>query len=311
MNKCPEDCKFLCYRQIIIDKKLTCNLGNCMNDKELQKSRKCSFRHDGFTYSYRNNFDVKFKTQDGIRIPFNEPLSERFLYFPVYTFKESELDQFDQKTPEFILLDVAFDLTLVSFHRSDKHNYLRQHLYITSSTEHPNEFVLMMQNMYFSVYLINICDRRLAKQKEYKSNDLLIGDDYENIRFKEGIEILEEIYRYIPCGLNCTFHEHNISLCYEFQKNLKVCVLNKNVDGEDYYFNIGKLGIVIVVNYMDCLHQIRIQHPNVRLNDKHELDENFEISEGGTGWSVFVKEFHLEGFYKPVIKPLTIGSFMN
>ena len=67
----------------------------------------------------------------------------------------------------------------------------------------------------------------------------------------------------------------------------------------------------MVVNYIDWLHQIRIQHPNVRLNDKHELDENFEISEGGTGWSVFVKEFHLEEFYKPVIKPLTIGSFMN
>ena len=182
---------------------------------------------------------------------------------------------------------------------------------MTSFTEHLNKFVLMMQNMYFSVYLINICDRRLAKQKEYKSNDLLIGDDYENIRFKKGIEILEEIYRYIPYGLNCTFYEHNISLCYEFQKNLKVCVLNKNVNREDYYFNIGKLGIVMVVNYMDWLHQIRIQYPNVGLNDKHELDENFEISEGGTGWSVFIKEFYIKEFYKPVIKPLTISKLIS
>ena len=64
MSGCPEDCKFLCCRQIIVDKKLTCNLGSCKNEKDLQKSRKCRFRHDGFTYSYCNNFDIKFKIQN-------------------------------------------------------------------------------------------------------------------------------------------------------------------------------------------------------------------------------------------------------
>ncbi|CAG8562435.1 8380_t:CDS:1 [Scutellospora calospora] len=311
MSKCPEDCKYLCCRQIIVDKRLTCNLGNCKNDKDLQRSKKCGFQHDGFTYSYHNNFDIKFKNQDGIRIPYNEPLSERFLYFPLFRFNDNELNQFDQKTPEFILLDIAFDIILVSFHGSNKHNQLRQTLQLTSSTEYSNDFIPMMQNMFFSIYLINICDKRLAKQKEYKAEDFLIGNNFENIQFREGIEILDEIYRYIPCGLDCTFHDHNISLCYEFRKNLKVCVLNKNINGEDYYFNIGKFGIVMIVNYMDWMHQIRIQHPNVEDKDKHELDENFQISEGGTGWSVFIKEFYLESFYKPVIKPLTISNFMS
>ncbi|CAG8720979.1 8395_t:CDS:2, partial [Scutellospora calospora] len=50
MSKCPEDCKYLCCRQIIVDKRLTCNLGSCKNDKDLQRSRKCGFQHDGFTY---------------------------------------------------------------------------------------------------------------------------------------------------------------------------------------------------------------------------------------------------------------------
>ncbi|CAG8445446.1 6586_t:CDS:2 [Scutellospora calospora] len=285
MSKCPEDCKYLCCRQIIVDKRLTYNLGACKNDKDLQKSRKCGFRHDGFTYSYCNNFDIKFN--------------------------DNELNQFDQETPEFILLDIAFDLTLVLFHGSNKHNQLRQTLQLPSSTEYSNDFILMMQNMFFSIYLINICDKKLAKQQEYKAEDFLIGNNFENIQFKEGIEILEEIYRYIPCGLDCIFHDYNISLCYEFRKNLKVCILNKKVEGEDYYFNIEKFGIVMIVNYMDWLHQIRIQHPNVEEKDKHELDRNFQISEGSTRWSVFIKEFYLESFYKLVIKPLTISNFMS
>jgi hypothetical protein len=276
-----------------------------MGDKSLQRSKRCNFKHDGYTYSYLENYELKFNQKSSV--PYNEPLLKRFQFFPVFLFKENEINS----GLDYNLLDIAFDLKLVSYHGSKKHTLYRESLRTPSSTDYVNEYIPMMENMFFSIFLINICDKTLAKKKEYTLEDLMEKNTFEEKVFKEGIHILEEKYVYIPCGLDCRFQEHEISLCFEFKNNFKVCLLNKNMYLEDYYFNVGKFGIVMIINYMDWLHQIRIQHPNVENEDKHEFDENFEISEGGTGRSVLIQEFFIQGSYKPIIKPVTYDTLLN
>jgi hypothetical protein len=305
MSRCPEDCKLLCCKQRITEKKLACNLGVCMSDKILQRSQRCNFKRDGYTYSYLENYDLKYNLKS--KVPYNEPLLKRFHFFLVFLFKQNEINS----GLDYNLLDIAFDLKLVSYHGSKKHVLYREPLRTPSSTDYNNEYTPMMENMYFSIFLINICDKTLAKKKEYTLEDLMEKNTFEEKVFKEGIYVLEEKYVYIPCGQDCSFQEHNITLCFEFRNNFKVCLLNKNAHLEDYYFNIGKFGIVMIVNYLDWLHQIRIQNPNVENNDKHEFDENFKISEGGTGRSVLIKEFFIQGSYKPILKPVTYDKLIN
>ncbi|CAG8579199.1 11729_t:CDS:2 [Dentiscutata heterogama] len=77
---------------------------------------------------------------------------------------------------------------------------------------------------------------------------------------KNAFKVISETYAYILYSSDCPFTTHNITLCFIFKNKMDVCLLNRNVEGEHNFFNIGKFVLIITASYTDWA--INLKHPD-------------------------------------------------
>jgi len=102
------------------------------------------------------------------------------------------------------------------------------------------------------------------------------------------------------CQETCVFTSHRVAICVKFDKNTKMCILNRNIDDQDNFFNRGKFVIFTTVNYLNPFFDIRRNYPNV--TDLYLLRDTFNASTGIVGHSVFFRKFNIQGAYKPKVE---------
>ena len=165
-----------------------------------------------------------------------------------------------------------------------------------------NNYFPLQKNMYLTFLLAIVCDRDTAKQQVYRADDIINNpqEDLKDFTTKSPFRIVGETYGYIPCGGDCAFTTHSMTLCFKFKNKMDVCMLNRNVDGEHNFFNIGKFVLIITASYMDWA--MRFKNPDDA--NYFSFGNRRELENGNVGHSVMIQDLKIQLAYKPIIKPI-------
>lgn len=287
---CPADCPLLCCNNSIRQPNINCSIGECASDEKLDL-KICGYNHDEYTvYSDWKVADFDNQKKDG-DIPYFLYPTARFDYYTM--FQEITFDK-------IILQDIQIEIELLAYHGSNRNIKLFTDNLEIPTREGTETLLPLMGKMYFTAYLVLICDIDLAKKKNYTPSDFL--RDPNNLTYiepKNSVKILEKYTIEILCQEECVFSSHRIAMCVKFAKDTKMCLLNKNVQNEDVFFNRGKFVLFTVINYLDPLFDVRRNYPNVQ--NSYLFGDGFNVATGTVGHSIFFRKFHIQGAYKPAV----------
>ena len=134
--------------------------------------------------------------------------------------------------------DIQIEVELLAYHRSNHNITLFQNNLEILKNVGIQAILPLMNNFYFMIYLALVCDTDLAKKKNYTASDFLRDPNNLNtIESKNSIKILEKYTLEVLCQEICVFTTHRLAICVKFDKNVKMCILNRNVDNKDNFFN--------------------------------------------------------------------------
>jgi hypothetical protein len=287
---CPSNCPLLCCNNSISNIG-SCNLGECAADENLDL-KLCGFKHDEFTsFSDQNIVDITKQKNEDETPYFKFPNSR----FEIYTMLQDIL--FDTIT----ILDIQIEIELLAYHGSNRFAQMFNNVLKIPKLKGTQDIFPLMSPIYFSVYLAYICDIELAKKRDYTAADFLRDPfNLNRIELKNNVKILEKYTMQISCQEECPFSSHRMAMCIKFDKNTKMCILNRNATGEDIFFNRGKFVLFTVINYLDTFFDIKRNSPGA--TDPYLFGDDFNTTNGSVGHSVFFKKFNIQTAYKPEVQ---------
>jgi len=215
---------------------------------------------------------------------FYGPMDDRYAY--IRTFQKV-----DQNHQNIELHDIVIYLSLNSYHRLDRNDTLELQ---TNSTQTTTITSVISNKLKLKFYLLEICDKEIAKQIDPPSGDIFLNRDLHDVQFREYFTSRMEFEYDINCG-GCQYEPHNFVFCLDLKKQ-KVCQLDNDDKSEAKVFNQGNYVFVIVIDYFNWMYQFKLKRgePNAS-----KFGEEFNVATGDCGIPLFINHLKLETTWKP------------
>ncbi|CAG8625412.1 4970_t:CDS:2 [Cetraspora pellucida] len=247
-----------------------CSLGSCGDQKDFnicQTSRPFGFLSDKIEFAKE-----KF-----------EPVDKRYYFY-------SLLQDLNKPFTSLRLLDFVAQFKLVSFTPPNSEKIQ------LPGNEDNIQLTPLFSPFKINLYLVQICDEKLAKKLELTIEDVLIDpSDIKYHKFKDTVIPVLDYSVVIPCDNGCAFNDHVITMCRKFSKDEeKVCILSKET-GESIIYNTANLRLILIIDYMDFLYQLNVRKKDMPYSEKIKLGE--DATKEGTGYPVFFTDGFIEIAY--------------
>ncbi|CAG8529684.1 13747_t:CDS:1 [Ambispora leptoticha] len=249
-------------------------IGTCINDEE--KLNICKAKRPPAVQVTKIQFGARKDAQN--QTFYFDSLWNRMMTFRLFQTKKFE------PFKRFQLIDISIHLQIVTYHNEDKTNTIR------IPTIGGNTIITpLISELIIKSYIVELCDRDLAKKKELGVDDLLIDVDLQNIQFKNNIKPIISTETVINCS-TCTFTTDEIIICLDLNK-MDVCLKNEESDTESAFFEKGNYLFVMFLDYNDFMFKtkkISGQAPT------GSLGENLNLATGNTGIPSFIGDGSIE-----------------
>jgi hypothetical protein len=217
----------------------TCVIGNCNSESKLTL---CQHKRDDGVSISRFDFNLKREKEDS---GYFNIFNERFNYIRLF-------NEFTEKIkhPKIELHDIVVHLKITSYHQQKNQRENRIKIPIKKELITGKEelnITAVLNSLVIKFFIIEICDKDTAEQRQPSMNDIIVDRDIQDIQFREYIKPIVSTELKIDCE-GCEFQTHDVIMCLDL-KELKVCKLNS--DQIPNLFDKGNYALVFFIDYFD------------------------------------------------------------